>query len=75
MTNMLSVFDLTKAKDDSGKVIDIDPDAFIDGIIMQVQDFLILPHPLTSVSISTPEPFACSITPRSAQAESLISGA
>ena len=39
MTNMLSVFDLTKAKDDSGKVIDIDPDAFIDGIIMQVQDF------------------------------------
>ncbi len=40
MVNMLSFFNLSKAKGENGKEIDIDPDAFIVGIIMQVQHLL-----------------------------------
>ncbi len=58
MANMLSVFNnLTKAKADSGKEVEIDPDAYIDGIIMQVQDFYIATcSNLHAYRLSTPEP-------------------
>ncbi|KAF7346388.1 O-methylsterigmatocystin oxidoreductase [Mycena sanguinolenta] len=53
IVSVLSTFNIAKAKDASGKEIDIDPQ-YSDGVI------------------SHPEPFACSITPRSEAANSLV---
>ncbi|KAF7374525.1 O-methylsterigmatocystin oxidoreductase [Mycena sanguinolenta] len=52
--SVLATFNIAKAKDDSGKEIEIDPDFYSDG------------------SISHPQPFACSIIPRSETAKNLV---
>ncbi|KAJ6512839.1 cytochrome P450 [Mycena sanguinolenta] len=51
---ILSTFTIAKAKDDSGKEIEIDPDFYSDGLI------------------SHPQPFACSIIPRSETTKRLV---
>ncbi|KAF7357539.1 O-methylsterigmatocystin oxidoreductase [Mycena sanguinolenta] len=53
IVSVLSTFNITKAKDTTGKEIDIDP-KYSDGMV------------------SHPEPFACSITPRSEMAKTLV---
>ncbi|KAJ6466258.1 cytochrome P450 [Mycena sanguinolenta] len=53
IVSVLSTFNIAKAKDATGKEIDIDP-KYSDGLI------------------SHPEPFACSITPRSEMAKTLV---
>ncbi|KAF7357538.1 O-methylsterigmatocystin oxidoreductase [Mycena sanguinolenta] len=53
IVSMLSTFNIVKAKDATGREIDIDP-KYSDGMI------------------SHPEPFACSITPRSEMAKTLV---
>ncbi|KAF7324281.1 O-methylsterigmatocystin oxidoreductase [Mycena sanguinolenta] len=53
IVSVLSTFNIAKAKDVTGKEIDIDP-KYSDGMI------------------SHPEPFACSITPRSETAKTLV---
>ncbi|KAF7357549.1 O-methylsterigmatocystin oxidoreductase [Mycena sanguinolenta] len=55
IVSVLSTFNIAKAKDATGKEIDIDPNLkYSDGLI------------------SHPEPFACSITPRSEMAKTLV---
>ncbi|KAJ6466256.1 cytochrome P450 [Mycena sanguinolenta] len=53
IVSILSTFNIAKAKDATGKEIDIDP-KYSDGLV------------------SHPEPFACSITPRSEMAKTLV---
>ncbi|KAF7357540.1 O-methylsterigmatocystin oxidoreductase [Mycena sanguinolenta] len=53
IVSVLSTFNIAKAKDATGKEIDIDP-KYSDGLV------------------SHPEPFACSITPRSEMAKTLV---
>ncbi|KAF7357530.1 Cytochrome P450 [Mycena sanguinolenta] len=53
IVSVLSTFNITKAKDATGKEINIDP-KYSDGLV------------------SHPEPFACSITPRSEMAKTLV---
>ncbi|KAJ6466267.1 cytochrome P450 [Mycena sanguinolenta] len=55
IVSVLSTFNIAKAKDATGKDIDVDPNLkYSDGLI------------------SHPEPFACSITPRSEMAKTLV---
>ncbi|KAF7357518.1 O-methylsterigmatocystin oxidoreductase [Mycena sanguinolenta] len=56
IVSVLSTFNITKAKDATGKEINIDP-KYSDGLL------------------SHPEPFACSITPRSEKAKNLVQAA
>ena len=72
MVSILSTFSVGNAKSPDGVEIEINPDALTGGVIRQVQDLLY--HRICSdVDLySAPEPFVCSIVPRSARAESLI---
>ncbi|KAF7374574.1 O-methylsterigmatocystin oxidoreductase [Mycena sanguinolenta] len=54
LVSVLSTFNIAKAKDDTGKEIEIDPDRYSYGMV------------------SHPQPFACSIIPRSETAQSLV---
>ncbi|KAF7374578.1 O-methylsterigmatocystin oxidoreductase [Mycena sanguinolenta] len=54
IVSVLSTFTIAKAKDDTGKEIEIDPDFYSDALI------------------SHPQPFACSIIPRSKTAKILV---
>ena len=72
MVSILSTFNIGKAKGTDGVEIDIDPDALTGGVIRQAQELL---YPRISPDVhlySAPEPFACSIVPRSSRAEGLI---
>ena len=72
MVSILSTFNVGKAKGTDGIEIEINPDALTGGVIRQVQDFLYR-HIFSDPHLySAPEPFVCSIVPRSARAESLI---
>jgi hypothetical protein len=72
MVSILSTFNVGKAKGPDGVEIEIDPDALTGGVIRQAQDLLYW-HISSDVHLnSAPEPFVCSIVPRSARAESLI---
>jgi hypothetical protein len=73
MVSLLSTFNVGKAKGANGVEIEIDPEAVTGGVIRQVQDLLYRRISSDEHHISSaPEPFVCSIIPRSARAESLI---
>ena len=73
MVSLLSTFNVGKAKGADGIEIEIDPEALTGGVIRQVQDLSLSQYSSDEHHISSaPEPFVCSIVPRSARAESLI---
>ena len=72
MVSILSTFNIGKAKGADGVEIDIDPDALTGGVIRQAQDFLYPRISSDAHLYSAPEPFVCSIVPRSSRAEGLI---
>jgi hypothetical protein len=72
MVSILSTFNVGKAKGPDGVEVEIDPDALTGGVIRQAQD-VFYRHICSDVHLySAPEPFVCSIVPRSARSESLI---
>ena len=71
---MLSIFNVAKARDEDGVEIQIEPDAFTDGVVRQVQHQDILWCNVLNLQ-SAPRPFVCSIVPRSPPSESLINAA
>ena len=72
MVSILSTFNVGKAKGPDGVEVEIDPDALTGGVIRQVQYWLYRRISSNGHLDSAPEPFVCSIVPRSARAESLI---
>ena len=72
MVSILSTMKVGNAKDANGIEIKIDPDAFHDGVIRQAQDSLYCGICSDFHVYSAPDPFVCSIVPRSPRTESLI---
>jgi hypothetical protein len=73
MVSILSTMKVGNAKDANGVEIKIDPEAVTDGVIRQAQDLLYRRISSDEHHIySAPEPFVCSIIPRSARTENLI---
>ena len=72
MVSILSTFNVGKAKGPDGVEIEIDPDALTGGVIRQAQNLLYWRISSDIHLDSAPEPFVCSVMPRSARAESLI---
>jgi len=70
IASTLATFNISKAKDENGNEIDIDPDAFTDSFTRCAA--MIFVNVVVTYSICEPLPFKCSILPRSQQAVSLI---
>jgi hypothetical protein len=73
VASVLSAFDISKARDENGAEIDIDPDAFSTGLSRSVIHF----PECNAVNFncdleSLPQPFNCTVVPRSPQAATLV---